>query len=510
MNLTKKQFWKPLVSFLILLLANLLMFLTIWMSKKYDQVSLDQFIYQVKTSAAGANRSLMNSAYIKVGVYGGVLTLIELVAYLILSGYLFYWISKLFRLEKFRNFLLNFKPLGYFTNVFPLLALGMMIFSISFFTVKMNFVEYASGFLTKSTFIEDHYVDPSEAKLTFPEKKRNLIYIFLESMEVTFAEPEAGGYITDNFMPELTQMAADNVNFSHDEDLGGALNYWGTNWTAAAMVTQTAGVPVQVPVLATNFGGDDPYMPGVVSVGELLAEAGYNNTLLVGSNADFGDRDDYFKDHGDFEIVDTESLKAEGRLEPDYRVWWGFEDAKLFAYAKEELTRLSQEEEPFNFTMLTCDTHFPNGYRCNLCEKEYKKKYPNVVACASRQLDEFIRWIQEQPFYEDTTIVLCGDHLTMDPKFMQPVVSDYQRSIYNCIINPAIEPVNEKNRLFGTYDMMPTTLAAMGITVEGDRLGLGTNLFSDKKTLTEEYGHAYVNREFQKYSSFYNKNLLGM
>jgi len=160
--------------------------------------------------------------------------------------------------------------------------------------------------------------------------------------------------------------------------------------------------------------------------------------------------------------------------------------------------------------MLTCDTHFPNGYRCNLCQTEYKKKYPNVVACASRQLDAFIAWIQEQPFYENTTIVLCGDHLTMDPAFMQPVNDDYTRTIYNCIINPATEPINEKNRQFGTFDMMPTTLAAMGVTIEGDRLGLGTNLFSDKKTLTEEYGHAYVNREFQKYSRFYNKVLLGM
>ena len=510
MDLNKKHLWKPIVAFVILLLANLLMFLTIWMSKKYDQVSLDQFIYQIKTSAAGANRSLMNSAYVRVGVYGAVLTLIELLAYLIVSGTLFYWISKAFHIEKLREFLVNCKALRYVANAMPFLAVGMLVFSIGFFTVKMNFVEYATGFLTKSTFIEDNYADPEEVTLTFPEKKRNLIYIFLESLEVTFAEPEAGGYIVDNFMPELTALAENHVNFSHDDNLGGALSYWGTNWTAAAMVTQTAGVPVQVPVLATNFGGDDPYMPGVVSIGELLDDAGYHNTLLVGSNADFGDRDDYFKDHGDFEIIDTESLKAEGRLDPDYRVWWGFEDAKLFQYAKEELTRLSQEEEPFNFTMLTCDTHFPNGYRCNLCQTEYKKKYPNVVACASRQLDEFIKWIQEQPFYENTTIVLCGDHLTMDPNFMQPVDPQYQRSIYNCIINPATEPVNEKNRQFGTFDMMPTTLAAMGVTIEGDRLGLGTNLFSDKKTLTEEYGHAYVNREFQKYSRFYNKVLLGM
>lgn len=495
-----------MVAFLTFLLANLLMFLTIWMSEKYDQVSLDQFIYQLKTSTAGANSKLVNTAYIRVGVFGVTLTLLEAVVYLFASGTAFFWISRIIRTKK----PVRSKIRGFVVNATPFLALGMLVFSVCFFTIRMNFVDYAKGMLTKSTFIEEEYVDPSEVNLTFPEAKRNLIYIFLESLEVTFAEPEAGGYITDNFIPELCQLAEENVSFSHNDNLGGALSYWGTNWTASAMVAQTAGVPIQVPVLATNFGGDDPYMPGVVSIGELLSKEGYSNTLLVGSNADFGNRDDYFEDHGAFRIVDTESLQAEGRLDPDYRVWWGFEDAKLFEYAKEELTRLSQEDAPFNFTMLTCDTHFPNGYRCDLCEDDYNDPYPNVVRCSSKQLYAFIRWIQEQPFYEDTTIVLCGDHLTMDPNFMQPVNDDYVRTIYNCIINPAAEPVNEQNRLFGTFDMLPTTLGAMGVTIEGNRLGLGTNLFSDKQTLTEEFGHAYVHWEFQKYSRFYNKELLGM
>ena len=500
----------PIIAFVILLAANLIYFLTLWMSKKYDQVSLDQFIYQAKTSAAGANRSLMNSAYVKVGVYGGVLTLIELVVYLVLSGALFRLLRKFFSKSKILAFLSENIVCRVFTKAFPLLCLGMLIFAAGFFTVKMNLVEYASGFLTKSTFIEDNYANPKEVQMTFPEKKRNLIYIFLESLEVTFAEPDAGGYIIDNFMPELVDLAEENINFSHDGDFGGALTFSGTNWTAAAMVTQTAGVPVQVPIFATNFGGDDPYMPGIVSIGEVLEEQGYNNTLLVGSNADFGDRAAYFSQHGNFDIIDTESLKAEGRLDPDYRVWWGFEDAKLFQYAKEELTRLAQEDEPFNFTMLTCDTHFPNGYRCQLCEKNYKRRYPNVVRCSSLQLSEFISWIQGQDFYENTTIVLCGDHLTMDPAFMQTVDEDYVRTIYNCIINPVAEPSQEKNRQFGTFDMLPTTLGAMGVTIEGDRLGLGTNLFSERPTLTEEYGFAYVNREFQKWSLFYNEVFLGM
>ena len=32
-------------------------------------------------------------------------------------------------------------------------------------------------------------------------------------------------------------------------------------------------------------------------------------------------------------------------------------------------------------------------------------------------------------------------------------------------------------------DMYPTTLAAMSIKIEGNKMGLGTNLFSNEKTL---------------------------
>jgi hypothetical protein len=99
--------------------------------------------------------------------------------------------------------------------------------------------------------------------------------------------------------------------------------------------------------------------------------------------------------------------------------------------------------------------------------------------------EAFVQWIKEQDFYENTTIVISGDHLTMDSEFLADIDPEYTRTVYNCIINSAVQPVQEKNREFGTYDMYPTTLAAMGVKIDGDRLGLGTNLFSDKKTLTE-------------------------
>ncbi len=506
MKISKRCIFKRGLSIFCLLLGNLLFFLTIWLASKYDRVSLDQFIYQMKTSSAGANSTLLGSAYIRVGLFGILLSGLEILGYLLLTGKF----PRLFR-RLFSGWRLPWHRISRFLMRHTLtLGMAMLIAGLSFFTVMLNIPQYVSNTLTESSFIEENYADPHKISLTFPEKKRNLIYIFLESMENTFAETQAGGPITDNFMPELTALAEENINFSNDNDLGGPMTSTGATWTAAAMVTQTSGMIVQVPLDAESYGGDNPYMPGVVSIGEILEKQGYSNTLLVGSNADFADRDDYFRDHGSYNIIDTESLKAAGRLEEDYRVWWGFEDEKLFSYAKEELTRLGQSDQPFNFTMLTCDTHFPDGYVCNLCKNDYPAQYPNVVRCASRQVADFVQWIREQPFYENTTIVLCGDHLTMDPDYMEDVSENYTRTVYNCIINPAAEPVKEKSRLFGTYDLFPTTLAAMGVSIQGNRLGLGTNLFSSLPTIMEKYGCEAVEQAFNQRSEYYNKAFLGM
>lgn len=57
-------------------------------------------------------------------------------------------------------------------------------------------------------------------------------------------------------------------------------------------------------------------------------------------------------------------------------------------------------------------------------------------------------------------------------------------------------------------DYFPTILAAIGAEIEGDRLGLGTNLFSDKSTLAEEYGFEEMFDELNQKSNFYDNHIL--
>lgn len=145
---------------------------------------------------------------------------------------------------------------------------------------------------------------------------------------------------------------------------------------------------------------------------------------------------------------------------------------------------------------------------CKDCPNKWDEQYKNVIFCSSKRVGDFVKWLQEQDFYDNTTIVITGDHLTMQANFFEPEEGQqYDKKVVNVIINPAIEAENTK-RAYSTMDLYQTTLGALGAKIEGNRLVLGTNLFSDEKTLIEKYGVEYVNNELKKVSRFYNNSIL--
>ena len=141
------------------------------------------------------------------------------------------------------------------------------------------------------------------------------------------------------------------------------------------------------------------------------------------------------------------------------------------------------------------------------------EKISVVVSCYNEEkalplFYEEMERIRKQDFYDNTTIVIAGDHLTMQSNFFElEEGQEYEKKVVNVIINPAIEAENT-SRAYSTFDLYPTTLAALGAKIEGDRLALGTNLFSNEKTLIEKYGVEYVNNELRKKSKFYDNRIL--
>jgi len=155
--------------------------------------------------------------------------------------------------------------------------------------------------------------------------------------------------------------------------------------------------------------------------------------------------------------------------------------------------------------MLTVDTHHIGGYKCQYCGDAYEENYENVISCSSRQVAAFVQWLQQQSFYENTTVIVTGDHCSMDKGYFNRNVEEgYSRHIYNCFINSAVTPSWTTNRQFCSLDMFPTTLAAMGCTIDGNRLGLGTNLFSKVPTLMERRGYGPFASELSNRSEYYS------
>ena len=377
------------------------------------------------------------------------------------------------------------------------------IFSIVYVDGKYQFVDYIKRQNQETFIYEDYYVNPNDVSMTNNGEKKNLIYIVLESMENTYAAKTNGGCQEVSCIPNLESLAAENVSFSNSEQLGGFKNTYGTTCTIMALLALTSGIPYQFPLFQEDMRFRTSFASNLTTMGDVLADFGYNQMFLCGSDAEFAGRELYFKTHGDYEISDYYSAIEEGYIDDDYKVWWGYEDEYLYKIAKDKLINLSSQVEPFNLTMLTVDTHFYEGYRCNLCENDFENETANIVSCADKQLAAFINWCKQQDFYEDTLIVICGDHERMD-KFL--VDGSNSRTIYNCFINSSVKASSVKNRIFTPMDMFPTIMAGLGFEWNGDRLGLGTNLFSNKKTLAEELGFDNFNDELSKKSKYYIDN----
>ena len=397
-------------------------------------------------------------------------------------------------------------------------------------TITWNFLD-VSGYIylssQKTMLLDDHYVDPYDdegnARVAFPAEKRNLVFIYLESTEVTFTDPDRGGIFEKNIIPELTELN-DTIGEDFggsDTKLNGALSLPLTNWTTAGIFSTTCGLPCKIGLSETAIGNKVDFFGGVTSLGDILEAEGYDQTFYCGSAATFGGRALYLSGHGEFEFKDYNYYHGLPESDPDhveYDGWWGFNDTDLLRFMKEDLIEKSNayiaENKPFNMTAITVDSHFGDifngdGHLCDLCrdDPEFDRQYEKAIHCDSKQVTEFVNWFYDPTNAEidplvkaNTAFVLMGDHPSMAKNFTDFAPKGYQRRTYTTYINATpVAPYDvNARREYSSFDAFPTTLAALGCTINGNRLGLGVNLFSDEQTMIEEFGFARMVADVQK------------
>ena len=390
-----------------------------------------------------------------------------------------------------------------------LLIITILTIGMTYTLVKrIKLDEYLIGYSENSEFIEKNYIDPNDIKIEFPSNKRNLIHIYLESTELSFLSKQEGGAFSKSVIKELGKLAEEGESFSGSTNFkNGANSLNGATWTMGGAFAAETGLPLKIKIDGNSMDTQEHFFKDVKALGDILKDNGYNTVVMKDVDMTFAGSELFYTEHGKNLVIDDKYVRTVGLVPEEHRVWAGFEDKLLFEIAKNKLLELSKKTSPFALTFYTNDTHAPDGYLCDICSDDFSDQYSNVYACSSKQVYDFIEWIKKQDFYPNTTIVIHGDHPTMNPDYVakKSIIKNYNRRVYVNFLNSPVKSISNISRQYSTFDLFPTILASLGVKISGDKLGLGTNLYSNTKTLMETYGVDKVNNELNKKSLFMDK-----
>ena len=273
-----------ILTVVMMVLATVVHFSVRWMFDTWSNLTMDELVFHLTAPLEGTNEAMIRE-YLNMCIVPAVLMLILAVILFVT------WHKK--------------KIYFAFMGVGMAASLVVSVKVVRGAWDKLDVGDYVESQGEYSTFIDDNYVNPMDVTLSFPEKKRNLIYIFLESMETTFADEENGGAFEENVIQELTALAQENEDFSGEsEKINGGYAMPGTGWTMGAMFAQTSGLPLNISIDENSMDTQDSFFPNIATMGDILEDAGYSQTLMIGSNAVFGGRKLYFSEHGDYEFID--------------------------------------------------------------------------------------------------------------------------------------------------------------------------------------------------------------
>lgn len=319
--------------------------------------------------------------------------------------------------------------------------------------------------------VPEHFVDVKQ--LDFNDTGKNIVYLFLESVERTYLDET----LFPGLMPNLAALEKEALSFTNIEQA------YSTNWTIAGMASSLCGIGLIV-LAGNSLSRVDKFLPDAVCIGDLLDPNGYELNYLGGASLDFAGKGNFFRSHSFDKVEGREELK-ELLDDASYLSRWGLYDDTLYDIATTRFDELAAEDEPFGLFLLTVDTHHPRGYLSEACgDEEYadgSNSSLNVVHCADKMAADFINHIRNSPAFEDTILIVASDHLAMRNTAWEQLEFGERRNLL-MFFGDSIEPGLD-NKAGSTLDIGPTLLSLIGSDTES--FGFGRNLLGDVPTLSE-------------------------
>jgi phosphoglycerol transferase len=338
--------------------------------------------------------------------------------------------------------------------------------------------------------IDEHFVEPVFTK--FPATQKNMVIVYLESLEQTYAEIEQ----TKEKFSKVDPLMADAIVATN------LLQTSGSGFTIAGIVSSQCGVPLlpsgmnQGLYMRKKAGLEvKSFYENIECLGDRLSADGYTLSYMNGADARKYSKRSFLSQHGYTRIFDKFSvsetdLEARGNL-------WGLNDAFLYEHLRKELDFLASQDEPFVLSYLTISTHGPDAFLDVNCHPppEGVSQIPTAIGCSLESLLNFYDYVEQKGLMDDTIFVVMSDHLAQRNTVYDALESHEQRK--NLFFIKGDVPAIEISKMASPIDIYPTLLEVLGYELRDRRANMGVSMLSENQSMIQKYnGVKELNKRF--------------
>ncbi|PLT29206.1 hypothetical protein CUU66_14695 [Peribacillus deserti] len=340
-------------------------------------------------------------------------------------------------------------------------------------------------------YIRSNKAEP-DGKLFGAAKGKNLIVISMESTQGFVINKKINGKEITPFLNDFIKESFYFDNLYHQTGQG--------KTSDAEFLVENSLYPLgRGAVFFTNPQNTYHATPGI------LAGNGYYTAAMHANNKSFWNRDIMYKSMGYnryYHLMDY-------HVTPENSIGWGLKDRDFF---NQSLTYINQMPRPFYAKLLTLTNHFPFVLdredklvdEFNSSSKTLNRYFP-TVRYTDEALKHFIQGLKEEGVYDDTVIVLYGDHYGISENHNEAMeqylgikITPFEAVKLQkvpVIIHVPGEKGKTISTVSGQVDLKPTILHLLGIETEG--LEFGNDLLSpDKKDFAVLRSGNFVTRDY--------------
>ncbi|WP_066293504.1 LTA synthase family protein [Bacillus sp. FJAT-29937] len=325
-------------------------------------------------------------------------------------------------------------------------------------------------------YIHANYKKPDDEMFGIA-KNKNVILISMESTQSFVINEKVNGQEITPFLNEFIKDSYYFENFYHQTAQG--------KTSDSEFIVENSLYPLsRGAVFFTHSGNEYTATP------DILSDNGYFTASLHANNKSFWNRDIMYQSLGydrfyslpDYEVTEENS------------VGWGMKDIDFF---EQSIQHLKEMPKPFYAKFITLTNHFPfdlgeedkfiEPYTSN--NKTVNNYFP-TVRYTDEALKLFIERLKEEGLYDDSIIILYGDHYGISENHnktmgeflgteVTPFVSTQLQRVPFIIHIPG-QKGKTLSIVSGQIDVKPTILHLLGINTKNN-IDFGSDLFSEDK-----------------------------